>query len=79
MERPRGRPKTNPECQFCRCSLNQVHVPKLVEGEMKRSPTGRFGYHGDGLFCSLRCGYAFALRSLASAGEDEPEHFEAGV
>ena len=30
-----------------------------------RIATGRYGYNGDGLFCTLRCGYEYAVATVS--------------
>jgi len=39
-----------PTCRYCTVTLR----PWLLKDK------GRYGYNGDGLFCTLRCGYQWA-------------------
>jgi hypothetical protein len=46
--------------------LKQTHGEEWFEMWLKdqRKPTGTYGKSGNGWFCSLRCGFAWAVNSL---------------
>jgi len=46
---------TDRRCLWCRHGLR-----RWLRAE------DRYGYNGDGLFCSLRCGYAYAVAAVNS-------------
>lgn len=66
-----------PHCHYCnkRMSPNLCyeHVP-AADGDgwlWKRRYTGQvtFGYGGTSLFCSLRCGHAYAVRAIGRGAD----------
>lgn len=52
----------NPKCVQCGKTLIR-HYKYEFDSASKvknKTPTDRFGYRGEGLFCSLECGYQWA-------------------
>lgn len=83
---PGWRPvKARPQCIWCRerMRLHVVHrrdeQPPRADGSPRPAEfvavAVRYGYRGDGRFCSVSCGYAYAL---AQAGGPK-DHSEAVV
>jgi hypothetical protein len=51
-----------PRCRRCACKLK----PYIYFGDSVIDPKRekRFGYEGNGFFCTLRCGFRFALDAV---------------
>jgi hypothetical protein len=73
-------PATRPRCLFCDKPLRQrvksvyrrIETPNLVGGidahtEVEQQPTGLYGVAGEGFFCTLTCGFDWAVQ-LARQG-----------
>jgi hypothetical protein len=50
-----------------RCEKCDREQDMRVTGYAEKTPTGRYGEQGDGLFCRTRCGYQFG-RAMAQHG-----------
>lgn len=76
-----------PKCRYCRAALAPYLESKTVmirtphaflEGETEISSreekvaTGRFGFAGDGTFCSMRCGYVYGHRAAHGRPRTRP-------
>ncbi len=66
-----------PRCLGCGKRLAEVmdHRPRRVEvpgGFMTvtdKVPTGRYGYLGNGYFCTLRCGFQYGVSNARARGK----------
>ena len=61
-----------PRCKQCGESLPhyQYHA--------QRDSRSEYGYHGDGEFCSLRCGYRYGLRAVRQQNQINAEALARG-
>lgn len=70
-----GEPRRDPDlktpvvdCLRCDCRSIMREVERFVPGSGLDEKATVYGYNGDGYFCSLRCGYWFAIREIKAAG-----------
>lgn len=57
-----------PTCKWCGRRLRPKMVQDWPVGQLEATNRRQEGWggYGDGLFCGLRCGYQWAVRSLRS-------------